>query len=87
MPVRGHSWDYWDAKLTSQGYDKESRGNIIGKWEKEESDEADNTSLQTPKGKENPQEKTSLQSTQGTEQEELPPTEPVAVPDPDDGEL
>ena len=36
MPVRGHSWDYWDAKLTSQGYDKESRGNIIGKWEKED---------------------------------------------------
>ena len=87
MPVRGHSWDYWDAKLTSQGYDKETRGGIIGKWEKEESNEADNTSLQSPKGKEDPREKTSLQSTQGTEQEELPPAEPVAVPDPDDGEL
>ena len=56
MPVRGHSWDYWDAKLTSQGDDKETRGSIIGKWEQEESKEADTTSLQPPKGKENPKE-------------------------------
>ena len=41
MPVRGHSWDYWDAKLTSQVYDKETSGSIIGKWEQEESKEAD----------------------------------------------
>ena len=86
MPVRGHSWDYWDAKLTSQGYDKETRGSIIGKWEQEESKEADTTSLQTPKGKENPKE-ASLQSSQGTEQDIVPSTEPVAVPDPEDGDL
>ena len=87
MPVKGHSWDYWDAKLTSQGYDKETRGSIIGKWEKEEGKEADISSLQTPEGKENPK-KASLQSSKGTEQEEIvPSTEPVAVPDPEDGNL
>jgi len=86
MPVKGHSWDYWDAKLTSQGYDKQTRGSIIGKWEKEEGKEADITSLQTPKGKENPKD-SSLQSSQGTEQDVIQSTEPVAVPDPEDGDL
>ena len=47
-------------------------------------EESEKTSLQTPKGKENPDEKTSLQSSQGTETEELPPAEPLALPDDDE---
>ena len=47
-------------------------------------EESEKTSLQTPKGKENPDEKTSLQSPQGTETEELPPAEPLAIPEDDD---
>ena len=42
MPVRGHSWDYWQKKLMDeQGYDEETANKVIGSWEKEESTEAD----------------------------------------------
>ena len=47
-------------------------------------EESDKTSLQTPKGKEDPNDKTSLQTPQGKEVEELPATEPVAIPDDDE---
>ena len=47
-------------------------------------EESEKTSLQTPKGKENPKEETSIQSSQGTEQEELPPAEPLAIPEDDE---
>ena len=33
-------------------------------------EESEKTTLQTPKGKENPKEETSIQSSQGTEQQE-----------------
>ena len=47
-------------------------------------EESEKTTLQTPKGKENPKEETSIQSSQGTEQEELPPAEPLAIPEDDE---
>lgn len=34
-PIKGHTWDYWDKKLDDDGYDEETRGKIIGSWEKE----------------------------------------------------
>jgi len=38
-PIRGHDWSYWDSQLESDGYDKETRGKIIGSWEKEKASE------------------------------------------------
>lgn len=37
MPVRGHSWDYWQKKLMKeQDYDEETANKIIGSWEQED---------------------------------------------------
>ncbi len=44
MPVRGHSWDYWQKKLMEeQGYDEETANKVIGSWEKESKETSLNT--------------------------------------------
>ena len=40
-PIRGHDWDYWQKKLMSDGYDKETANKIIGSWEKDKAIRSD----------------------------------------------
>lgn len=50
----------------------------------ESDDKAEKTTLQTPNGKSKNRDDTTLQTPKGTETEELPPAEPLAIPEDDD---
>ena len=50
----------------------------------ESDDKAEKTTLQTPNGKSKNRDNTTLQTPKGTETEELPPAEPLAIPEDDD---
>ena len=50
----------------------------------ETDDKSEKTTLQTPNGKAKQRDNTTLQTPKGTETEELPPAEPLAIPDDDE---